>query len=538
MHNNLVKNITGVETFNPDILETIADLSNDEVFTPPMVANKMLDTLPQHVWTNPHLKWLDPSVKTGVFLREAAKRLLDGLKNPVTHDLALKENLSSNEEYRRYWVYKKMLFGIAITDLTALMSRRSLYYTKNASDPELSVYPMDTNDGNILFKNLKHTYAKDKNGNLTGSCTLCSASLEWNRGDDLESHAYPMLHANQETIIGWFKEANADIKDEVNMKFDVIIGNPPYQLNDGGGTGSSASPLYHKFIEKSILFDPSYICMIVPSRWFAGGKGLYDFRAKMLKDNRLSHIVDFPNSKDVFPSSIDIEAGVNYFLWDSSYTGIQCNFTLNEGGKIHASMRNMSEFKTFIRDEKSALIVNKVKNAHGFVSLAEIVSARKPFGLSADFKDFNDKSSDDKVKIYARGKIGYIDLNKIPKIHESYLNYKVALAKAYGGSDKPNLVTSQPLLLAPTDVCTETYLILNHFKTRQEAENMLSYAKTKFFRYMLSTLKLTQNISRDKFAYVPNLPMIESWYAAKLYKHFGLTQEEIDHIEESIREMK
>lgn len=535
---SFVKNITGVETFNPDILETIADLSNDEVFTPPQVANDMLDALPEEVWHNPHLKWLDPSVKTGVFLREAAKRLLEGLKEPATEDTVLAARLREDEAYRRYWIYKNMLFGLAITDLTALMSRRSLYYSKFAANPELSVYPMDTDDGNILFKNIKHTYAKDKNGKLTGNCTLCGASLEWNRSEELESHAYPMIHATQEAIIEWFKEVNSDIKDEVNMKFDVIIGNPPYQLADGSGVEGSvsgASPIYNKFIEKSISFDPSYVCMITPSRWFQGGKGLDSFREKMLHDKRISSVVDFPDSSEVFPSVI-IGGGVNYFLWDANYSG-KCKFTLSLKGKIQTSTRDLSEFDKFIREEEGVALINKVTKIGDFKSLSEKVSSQKPFGLRTNFKDFDATHAAGKLKIYANRAVGYVDETKVPKFHESFEKYKVVVTRAYNIGFAPRLVTSPPLLLEPKDICTETYLVLNWFDSKQEAENMLAYAKTKFFRYMLSLLKTTQDISQDRFKYVPDLDMKQKWDDAKLYEHFGLTDEEIAHIDESIRDM-
>lgn len=551
MSNDLVKNITGVTQFNPDILETIADLSNDEVFTPPKISNDILDLLPEDVWHNPHLKWLDPAVKTGVFLREAAKRLMEGLANPQTNDIELKTRLTNDEPYRREWIYRKMLFGLAITELTSLMARRSLYYTKYASDPNLSVVAMETDNGNILFKELRHSYEKDKKGNLKGSCLKCGASLDWHRKGDLESHAYAMLHASKEEIIDWLKEANSDIKDEVNMKFDVIIGNPPYQLADDGH-GASASPLYHKFIEKSISFDPNYICMIVPSRWFAGGKGLDDFRTKMLKDKRISHIVDFPKSSDVFPS-VNIEGGVNYFLWDSAYRGDKCKFTLKANSSEKTSMRNLSEFEKFIRYEEGANLVAKITGVPqgiseeeqvlfalngGFKPLSNKVSSRKPFGLGTNFTNFDDKLSKTKLKIYARGTVGYVEKSLVPKFHDSFDKYKVIVGRAYGGSDIPSLVFSTPLLLEPEDICTETYLILNWFNTKREALNMLAYSKTKFFRYMLSLLKTTQDINQDRFKYVPDLDMKQSWDDAKLYKYFGLTQDEINHIEESIRVME
>lgn len=547
-----VQNITGTAVFNPDILETIADLSNDEVFTPPQVAISMLKTLPNgwkdnihtgnsedytpsiDVWRNPHLKWLDPAVKTGVFLREIAKNLMVGLSKPVTEDLVLKEKLETDEEFRRYWIYKNMLFGIGMTTLTSLMARRSLYYTKFASNPELSVYPMDTDNGNIIFPKLKHTFALNKDGKKVGSCTICSASQSWDREGSLESHAYPFLHASEQEIIGWFKEANADIREEENMHFDVIIGNPPYQLADDGH-GASAVPLYHIFIEKSIAMEPRYVCMITPSRWFQGGKGLDSFRARMLKDKRISHIVDFPASSEVFPS-VEIKGGVNYFLWDSSYSG-KCKFTLSYKGSLKSSNRDLSQFEKFIRYDEGVELINKITGHQDFKPLSIRVSSRQPFGLPTNFKGFEPKPAAGKIKIYARGAIGYVEKAKVPRLHQSLDSYKVLLAIAGSDGTRPDSVTSNPLLVKPSEICTETYLVLNWFNTESEAKNMLSYAKTKFFRYMLSLLKNTQHITQDRFKYVPDLDMTEEWTDKKLYEYFGLTEDEIKHIEESIKEM-
>jgi len=253
----------------PDILECIANLSSDEVFTPPQVANQILDLLPKEIWSNPDLKILDPFCKTGIFLRECARRLMIGLENKI-----------ADEDKRREHIFRNMLYGIAITNITSLTTRRSLYYSKTATSKH-SVVKFGNAYGNIIYENIEHTF-KDK------KCIYCGASESYNRGKDLENHAYQFIH----------KDVNNLFK---NMKFDVIIGNPPYQLSDGGGTGSSSVPIYHKFIEKAIEINPRYISMIIPSRWFAGGKGLDDFRKKTLSDKRMKILVDYPNAEECFP---------------------------------------------------------------------------------------------------------------------------------------------------------------------------------------------------------------------------------------------
>jgi site-specific DNA-methyltransferase (adenine-specific) len=357
-------------TREPDVLEVISDLSSDEIFTPPAVANAVLDQLPATVWKDPTLRWLDPGSKTGVFLREATRRLMEGLKEVI-----------SNEEERLEHILTKMMFGIAITDLTALMSRRSLYLSKDASGDKSAAQFADQR-GHVWMGRVEHNYVK-------GRCSTCRAGEADFEGKGLENHAYAFIH----------ETGRKAIEEVFEMKFDVIVGNPPYQMTGGGG-GTNDTPLYDQFVEQAKSLGPKYISMIIPSRWMAGGRGLDRFRKDMLADRRIRSLVDYPNSAELFPG-VDLKSGVCYFFWDHEHDG-DCNVTLVRGHEVIGPYpRDLSEHDVFIRDNRAAEILKKVL-AFAEPSFIGLLTGDTPFGLPTNYSGHHPgEPSPGEVKLYA-----------------------------------------------------------------------------------------------------------------------------------------
>lgn len=486
----------------PDVLSCLANLSNDEVFTPPEVVNKMLDMLPQELFTNPNTTFLDPACKTGVFLREIAKRLLVGLEDQIP-DL----------QQRIDHIFHKQLFGIAITELTSLLSRRSVYCSKYPNG-KYSVSHFDNSEGNIRFRKTQHTW-------VNGRCKYCGTNKTYDRDDALETHAYEFIHID-------------NLEKLFNMKFDVIIGNPPYQLSDGaGGNGTSAIPIYQLFVEQAKKLEPRYMSMIIPSRWFSGGRNLDEFRESMLNDKRVSVLCDYFKSEDCFPG-VDLSGGVCYFLWDKEHNGDCLIKNIDRDGE-NAMVRPLLESgnKTFIRFNKGVGILRKVK-AKDFYGFENIVQPYMPFGIRANTKPAEKGT----YKLYAYPKNGFADASWEISNKQWIDAYKIFISKAYGERGNfPYLVLGKPFMGLPGEICTETYLLIGTFTDEKTTKNVISYMKTKFFRFMVLFKKNTQNAVRGVYEFVPMQDFSKPWTDEELYAKYGLTQEEIDFIESMVRPM-
>ena len=504
---------------NPDVLSCIANLSNDEVFTPPEFANQMLDLLTEqwavdnggaNIWSDPTVTFLDPFTKSGVFLREITTRLVRGLE-PVIPDL----------EQRVDHVLSTQVFGIGITHLTALLARRSLYCSKWANGKHSVARSFDGPDGNIWFQPTQHSW-------VNGRCDYCGASQqEFDRQEGLDTHAYAFIHAEDIRV-------RLDELFGADMQFDVVIGNPPYQLNDGGHN-NSATPIYQLFVENAFALEPRYVVMVTPSRWFAGGRGLDKFRERMLSDRRLRSIVDYPKLYDGFPG-VKIRGGISYFLWDRDHHGPCSIQTMWDGEPVGDPVeRFLDQFDVLIRWNQAVPIVEKVV-AKGEPTLNARVSSQKPFGLRTFFHGKDSPAGlQDAVKIYGSQRESWIERSEVPQNPEWIDEWKVLVSRVQGTSAAvERIFLGKPIVSGPGEACTETYLVAGLFETEQEAQSYATYLRTRFVRFLVSQRKSTQDAAKGVYAFVPDLPLDQVWTDAKLYKRYGLTRDEIAFVESQV----
>jgi site-specific DNA-methyltransferase (adenine-specific) len=520
---------------NPDVLTCIANLSNDEVFTPPEFAGRMLDTLAAawaannngaNIWTDSSVRFLDPCTKSGVFLREITSRLTNGLAEEIP---ILEERVNH--------ILTKQVFGIGITHLTSLLARRSVYCSKHARGTHSIAKSFASDTGNIWFERVEHSWNN-------GKCTYCGASqATLDRGDGLETHAYALIHTN-------------DIKTRVtelfggDMQFDVIIGNPPYQLGDGG-YGTSAAPIYQKFVEQAKALEPRYLSMIIPARWFAGGKGLDEFRESMLKDDRLRSIDDFLSASDVFPG-VGLKGGVCYFLWDCDNAG-QCQVSTHfKDWPVSTASRPLLEegADVFIRFNEGLSVLKKVMAAESekAASLAlpenrrfdQLVSSRKPFGLETTFKGKTAKGDSD-VLVYQNGGTGYLTRDAVLTGIELIDKWKIYVGRAAPGTGNkdtyPHKIISTPFIGEPGSISSETYLCIGPFDSKMEAESALSYLSCRLTRLLILLHKPSQDTTRKVYTFVPTQKWTKLWTDEDLYAKYGITADEIEFIEKVVRPM-
>jgi site-specific DNA-methyltransferase (adenine-specific) len=500
-------------------LSCIANLSNDEVFTPPELANRMLDTLAEawaqsyggaSIWADPDIRFLDPCTKSGIFLREITSRLNKGLAEQMP-----------DVQQRVEHILTKQVFGIAITNITSLLARRSIYCSKFAKGKHSVVQCFKSDAGNIWFERTEHTW-------VHGKCEYCGAGRSTlDRGDEFESHAYAFIHCAD------IKARMAELFGE-NMQFDVIIGNPPYQLDDGGH-GASAAPIYHLFVEKALALDPQFAVFVTPSRWMAGGKGLDKFRQGMLSDRRLREIVDFPKLYEAFPG-VKIRGGISYFVWQRDLHG-PCRFQTIWDGQPTGPVveRYLDTYDVLVRQNAAIPILEKVR-AKGEAVLSSRVSSRKPFGLPTNFRGKSDPSGlKEPIRLFENQRTGWMERRAISVGSDLLDRYKVLMTRVQGTSGAVETkFLSKPIVAPPGTACTETYLVAGHFETAREAENFAAYLRTRFVRFLVSLRKPTQDAARGVYGFVPDLAPESCWTDERLYSRYQLTAAEVEFIESQV----
>ena len=506
---------------NPDVLTCIANLSNDEVFTPPELAGRMLDMLAEawaadhggaNLWADKNVRFLDPFTKSGVFLREITSRLTLGLTQEIPD---LQERVNH--------ILTKQVFGIGITRLTSLLARRSVYCSKLANSAHSIAKGFASAAGNIWFERTEHAWA-------SGKCTFCGASqAAMDRGEALETHAYAFIHTDH------IKTRMTELFGD-DMQFDVIIGNPPYQLNDGG-YGTSAAPIYQLFVEKTFDLEPRYAVFVTPSRWMAGGKGLDGYRTKMLVDKRLRNIVDFPKLYDGFPG-VKIRGGISYFLWDRQHNGPCTVQTLWDGQPTGPAVaRHLDAYDVLVRRNEAVPILDKVR-AMAEPSFALRVSSGKPFGFRTFFHGKPDSSKlKDPVKLYGSRRVSWIERSEVTVNSQWVDEWKVLMTAVQGTSAAVETkFLSKPIIAEPGTACTETYLVAGHFDNQITANYCAKYLRTRFVRFLVSLRKATQHATRDVYSFVPEVPLDQEWTDTKLYQRYGLTKDEIEFVESQVAE--
>ena len=520
---------------NPDVLTCIANLSNDEVFTPPELAGRMLDMVAEawgrdhggaNLWADKTVRFLDPFTKSGVFLREITSRLTEGLAQQMP-ELPQRVN----------HILTQQVFGIGITKITSLLARRSVYCSKYANGAHSIAKTFGNESGNIWFERTEHTWAN-------GKCTFCGASqATLDRGEALETHAYAFIHTDN------IKTRVAELFGD-DMQFDVIIGNPPYQLTDGG-FGTSAAPIYQLFVEQAKALEPRYLSMVIPARWFAGGKGLDEFREAMLADNRLRSIADYLSASDVFPG-VGLKGGVCYFLWNRDHRGLCDVSTHFQDWPVSTATRPLLEngADIFIRFNEGLSILKKVMAIEGevddgFVPSAckkfdQLVSSLRPFGFRTFFRG-RKQMRDGDVTVYQNGGTGYVARDEVESGIELIDKWKIYVGRAAPGTGNrdtyPHRILSTPFVGEPGSICSETYLCICPFDTKAEAESALAYLTCRLTRLLILLHKPSQDTTRKVYTFVPTQAWTKRWTDEDLYAKYGISASEIEFIEKVVRPM-
>lgn len=534
---NVEKAADYVEFF--DILETINNVGNDEVFTPRKVVDMMLDSLPDEVWHNPHYRWLNPATKTGIFEREIAIRLDEGLKDEIP-----------DTETRRKHILQDMIFSIGQTKFTANVARRTLYYCCQANRPcdgikedghYVNGYAIgngtwfDDPEGNIKTPRSDHVMKK-------GKCIFCgiTENSRYLDANQREKYSYDFIHYNSGSELQTYL-ADRFFKGDKCMKFDIIVGNPPYQLSTNE-KGTQATPIYQLFAMQAFAMNPRYVTMIMPSKWFAGGMSTLDeFRKYMMSCGKIRYLIDYANAKDCFPTN-SIAGGVNFFLWDREYAG-ECSFVNIIGDRQYFQSRGLDEFPILVRQNEAVSILRKVKSK-AEETIDQIASPLMPFGLSTDVRGVELPDTKNCVALHTSKGITYVEKSSIRKGFDILDKYKVLVgilgaehALEPDKDGKYRIITSSMKVLAPGEACTHSYFTIGKYDNEEEARNLYSYLRTKFARFLILSAMTSTHLSRNVLIFLPIQDFSRAYTDSDLYLKYDLTNDEIDFIEEQMKEM-
>jgi len=488
-----------------------------EVYTNEREVNSMLDLIPiKSAEEQLSYTYLEPACGNGNFLIKILERKLNSIKNQKNYNDTLKQ-------------YELLVLKAVSTIYAIDICPENVFESKER-----------------IFNGIKSYFDLTRNK------------------EDMSEYFIKSINyiLNKNIVVGNFIDENNQINfndiGKEEMKFNVIIGNPPYQKNDGGGNGNNSKPIYNLFIDKSKELKPNYMSFIIPSRWMSGGRGLDNFRKSMLNDKRFKKIIDFKNSLDCF-SNVDIKGGICYFLWELKYDN-KCEYTIKkkEKGKeiiVSSQYRDLNKYDVFIRDNKAINILEKVLNKiELFNKKRNIVYMNKKVSSQSLYADMNERLfqkelkyneniylKEDGYKVYvnkdtfpkSNNGIGYIEKDLItkPNIGKYINNHKVFIPKTF------RELKNKPFYGEPNSICAETYIVIDICKNKKEAKNLINYFNTDLVSFLIKQKKITHNSSKETYSFIPSLNMKYNWTNEKLYKLFNISNSEMEYMSKSIKDM-
>lgn len=508
----------------------------------------------QDIFGDYNSRILEINSKTGLYPLYMAYSLFKGTKEPNYRRVQLTgergKSLNSEQYYHQagddleIWkdVLQDNIFVVCRTKMAVSITKRTLAGFRKDIRMNIRCYEHDVPVTDLVSAGVlkaadEHVTKEGKtyffNGHESLNCDMINVlrakpELFLNdivRGNDFW-HVYNSIP----------KSENEDIN---NMKFKAIVGNPPYQVMDGGAK-ASASPIYQLFVESAKKISPATISLIMPSKWFAGGKGLDDFREKTRIDKRMEYIYDYVNAKDLFPTA-SIGGGICYFLWRKNYNG-KCTFTNIMAGHSSTKKRNLDQYDVIVRYNEAVNIIDTAVT-DGTKTVADIMLSRNPFGPSSNVRG-ELLPSEGLIRLMTSQGMYYVNPDIVKENKEYVDAWKVTISKVtceHAGEPDKNgqlKVLSSLKTLEPGTICTDSYLIIGKFQTEKEADNLRSYLATKFARFMLLTAVSSINLSKDKFKFVPLQDFSRPWTDADLYAKYNLTEDEIAYIEKLIKPME